>query len=428
MAKVEVPTLASLLEGQVLESSLDCVHCGLCLNVCPTYRLTGRENSSPRGRIYLMRGIAEGRVAAGSTVAEELHFCLGCRACESACPSGVEYGAMLEHARSALVESGARRGLGPRLERWFLARVIARARVRAVFFAGLGMLQRLRLDVVFGGLLPGALSRAAKAAPRVPARRERRPLPACTPAEGERRGSVILLEGCVMRETFGHVNRATVLVLARNGYDVLVPEGQGCCGALQAHAGDLETARSLARRNLAAWKDTDAEAVISNSAGCGASLRGLAHWLGADELEGLPPVKDVCEFLDEVGLRVSMRRLEGRICYDDPCHLVHGQGVSSAPRRLLDSIPGFERVELSDPTACCGAAGIYNITHAETSSQVLAPKLDAIEACGADIVATGNPGCMMQIDSGLRARGLEVEVVHPIELIERASRPDESAA
>lgn len=417
------PTLASLLDAQVHEASLDCVHCGLCLNVCPTYRLTGREGSSPRGRIYLMRGIAEGRVEAGPTVAEELHFCLGCRACETACPSGVEYGAMLEHARSALVESGARTGPGPRLERWLLAHVVARPRVRGPLFALLRALQVLRLDVAARHLLPRGLRRAVETAPRVPARRLRRPLPVLTEACGERRGRVILLEGCVMRETFGEVNRATAAVLARSGYDVLAPEGQGCCGALQAHAGDLDTARDLARRNLDAWRQAGAEAIVVNSAGCGAALRSLHHWLPAAELAGLPAVKDVCEFLDEVGLRTPLAALEGRVCYDDPCHLVHGQGVAAAPRRLLDAIPGLERVELPDASACCGAAGTYGITHRETSQQVLAPKLAAIEACAPDLVATGNPGCMLQIASGLRARGLAIEVVHPIELLERATRP-----
>lgn len=422
MAAGGAPTLASLLEEQVHEASLDCVHCGLCLNVCPTYRLTGRENSSPRGRIYLMRGIVEARVEAGPTVAEELHFCLGCRACETACPSGVEYGAMLEHARSALVLSGARRGVGPWLERWLLAKVVAPPRARAFFFGLLRAVQRLRLDVVARGLLPRTLRSAVAAAPRVPSRAERRPLPELTGALGERRGRVVLLEGCVARETFGGVNRDTVAVLSRNGYDVLVPEGQGCCGALHAHAGDLDTARMLARRNVQAWTAPDIDAVIVNSAGCGAALRGLEHWLEAGELGGLPPVKDVCEFLDEVGLRVPLVPVAARVCYDDPCHLVHGQGVSEAPRRLLDAIPGLERVELPDASTCCGAAGTYNITHRETSQQVLAPKLDSIERCAPDIVATGNPGCMLQIASGLRERGLEIEVVHPVELLERATR------
>jgi glycolate oxidase iron-sulfur subunit len=226
-----------------------------------------------------------------------------------------------------------------------------------------------------------------------------------------------------MRETFGHVNRATVEVLARNGFEVVAPRDQGCCGALQAHAGDLETARALARRNLSAWADAGADAVIVNSAGCGAAVRGLDHWLAADELVGLPAVKDVCEFLDEVGLREPFSPVEVRVCYDDPCHLVHGQGVSAAPRRLLDAIPGLERIELPDASACCGAAGTYNITHRETSDRVLAPKLDAIERIAPDIVATGNPGCMMQIEAGLRSRGLATRVMHPIELLELSSRP-----
>ncbi len=419
--------LASLLDESVYGGSLDCVHCGLCLNVCPTYRLTGRETSSPRGRVYLMRGIAEGRIEAGPTVAEELHFCLGCRSCETACPSGVEYGAMLEHARAALVESGGRRGLGAAIERWGLSRIVARAGARRRFFSLLRLVQLLRLDRLARPLLPRGLAVAAEAAPRVPARSKRAPLPEHTPAEGEQRGTVVLLEGCVMRELFGDVNRATVTVLAREGFEVWVPREQGCCGALQAHAGDLATARDLARSNLAAWKGRGADFVVSNSAGCGAAVRDVEHWvaegeLDAHELEGRPPVRDVCELLDEVGLRSELTAVEGRVCYDDPCHLVHGQGVSDAPRRLLEAIPGLELVAHDDPTACCGAAGTYGMTHRDASQQVLAPKLDALEAVAPDLVATGNPGCMMQIEAGLRGRGNEARVVHPIELLERATR------
>lgn len=418
----DTPTLASLLEENVYSDSLDCVHCGLCLNVCPTYRLTGRETASPRGRVYLMRGIAEGRVESGPTVAEELHFCLGCRACETACPSGVEYGAMLEYARSALVESGARRGVMPALERWLLARVVARPGARRRFFTLLRIAQTLRLDRLARPFLPSSLAAAAEAAPRVPARVERRPLPERTPAEGEQRGTVIVLEGCVMGEIAGHVNRATVAVLAREGFEVLAPREQGCCGALNAHAGDLETARRLARANLEAWRDLGADAVVVNSAGCGAALRDLRHWLAEGELVGVPVVRDVCEWLGERGLRTTLGPLEGRVCYDDPCHLVHGQGVSEAPRHLLDAIPGLERIEHADASACCGAAGTYNLTHRDASLAVLAPKLDALEACAPDVVATGNPGCMMQIEAGLRGRGLAAEVVHPIELLDRAMR------
>ncbi len=423
MSGPDAPSLASLLEANVYGQSLDCVHCGLCLNVCPTYRLTGREGSSPRGRVYLMRGIAEGRVEPGPAVADELYFCLGCRTCETACPSGVEYGAMLEHARAALVRTGARRGASSAGERWLLARIVARAGARRTFFTLLRLVQRLGLDRLARPLLPRRLAVAAQAAPRVPPRAERAPLPERTPAEGEQRGTVVVLEGCVMREVFGAVNRATVDVLAREGFEVLAPREQGCCGALQAHAGDLDTARDLARANLAAWRDLGADAVVVNSAGCGAALRDLRHWLAEDELTGLPPVRDVCEWLDEAGLRTPLREVAGRVCYDDPCHLVHGQGVADAPRRLLAAIPGLELVEHDDPAACCGAAGTYGITHPETSQQVLAPKLDALEACAPDTVATGNPGCMMQIEAGLRGRGNAAEVVHPIELLDRASRP-----
>ena len=410
--------------GEALHArSLDCVHCGLCLSSCPTYIETGRETSSPRGRIYLMRGIAEGKVELGSLLAEESFLCLGCRACETACPAGVEYGAMLEVAREAVVRSGRREEPASRLERWLLREIVPRRGRLRVLVGALGLVQWLRLDRLARPFLPPRLREAQALLPTVPARASRAPLPERIPAEGERRGRVALFTGCVMSEMFGDVHRATARVLARNGFDVWVPRTQGCCGALQAHAGDLPLAGSLARSNASAFEAEEIDAIIVNSAGCGAAMRDAEHWIGDAGREYAGRVRDVCEWLDEVGLRPpppEAQGAQGRLCYDDPCHLVHGQGVQAAPRRLLEALPGLERIEHEGATACCGAAGTYNLTQPAMSRAVLARKLDALEQADPDWIATGNPGCLMQIAAGARERGLRARVVHPVELIDAA--------
>lgn len=416
------------LAGDVYQGTLDCVHCGLCLSHCPTYLATGRETSSPRGRIYLMRGVAEGTIPFGDLVAEELHLCLGCRACETACPSGVQYGAMLELGREAVAKVGLRRGATPVVERAALRHVVAHPGRLRVTFSLLGLVQRLRLDRLLAPVLPARLRGARALLPPVPTRAERRRLPAFTPAEGKRRGRVALLEGCVMAELFGAVNRATVRVLARNGFDVVVPPDQACCGALLAHAGELDSARALARRNVVAFAARDGEsidAVVTNSAGCGAALREIDRWLGGEGRALASKVRDVCEWLDEVGIRAPAGRLEARVAYDDPCHLVHGQRVADAPRRLLAAIPGLALVHHADASTCCGAAGTYNLTQPEMSATVLEAKMKCLEAAAPEIVATGNPGCMLQIRMGAEARGLPIRVVHPVELLDEAYGPAE---
>jgi glycolate oxidase iron-sulfur subunit len=399
--------LAALLPG-----TLDCVHCGLCLPACPTYRLTGRETSSPRGRVYLMRGVAEGRLPLGPALAEEAYFCLGCRACETACPSGVRYGALLEQTRAAVERSGLRAGLAARLERFALRALIPRPRRLAGAFSALALLQQSGLGRL-AALLPARLAAAWRLLPAVPPRSERRRLPRVIPAEGARRGRVALFEGCLMPQMFGVVNAATARVLARNGFEVVVPASQGCCGALHLHAGDPDFAHELEGANVAAFEGADA--IVVNSAGCGAALREGA--LGAR-------VRDVCEFLDEVGLVAEPPPRAGTVCYDDPCHLVHAQRVEAAPRRLLARVPGLRLVPHDDPTSCCGAAGVYNLTHPDASQAVLAPKLDALAKADPDWIATGNPGCLMQLAAGTRARGLRARVVHPVQLLcEDASPP-----
>ncbi|RIL07654.1 MAG: glycolate oxidase, partial [Proteobacteria bacterium] len=252
--------------------------------------------------------------------------------------------------------------------------------------------------------------------------RTRRALPALVPAQGERRGRVGLFVGCVMPELFGDVHAATVRVLARNGFEVVVPRGQGCCGALHAHAGDPAFAHALAARNADAFAAAGVDAVVVNSAGCGAAMREAGHWLPGRGERLAQSVRDVCELLDEAGLRAPTGRVAGTVCYDDPCHLVHGQGVKDAPRRLLAKIDGLALVAHDDPTSCCGAAGIYNLTHAEMSRAVLARKMAALAAADPDWIASGNPGCLAQLRSGVREAGLRARVVHPVELLDRAYR------
>jgi glycolate oxidase iron-sulfur subunit len=424
-AAAERSPLQQALARDVYAESLDCVHCGLCLQTCPTYRVTGRETASPRGRIYLMRGLAEGRLEDPQLLEEEAFACLGCRACETACPSGVKYGDMLEKTRAIVRTSGAGSRFAIALERFALRGIVPHPRRLRGLVTLLSIVQGLRLDRLVALVAPRRLREMIGLLPEIPPARERRRLPTLTSAVGERRGRVALFEGCVMPEFFGRVNDAARLVLARAGYEVIVPERQVCCGALQAHGGDLEFAKNLARRNLRAFENEleTLDAVIVTSAGCSAALRELEGWLGECAAPLAGGVRDILEFLDEVGAEFSHTPMSARVCYDDPCHLVHAQGIAAAPRRLLGAIPDLELVAHRDPEACCGAAGIYNLTQPEMSRAVLRPKLDALLEVSPDVVATANPGCAMQLASGLAERGLATRVVHPIELLEEASRP-----
>jgi glycolate oxidase iron-sulfur subunit len=403
----------------IYEGTLDCVHCGLCLSSCPTYRATGRETSSPRGRVYLMRGVAEGRLPL-EALAEEAYLCLGCRACETACPSGVAFGSLLEETRAEVERAELRRGPAVRLERFALRRIVPRPAALRAVVSLLGVVQRLGLDRLALPFLPRALRELHALAPAVPPRSGRARLPERTPAQPPLRGRVALFEGCIMPELFGAVNAATARVLSREGFEVVVPRGQGCCGALHAHAGDADFAHELAATNVATFASGEFDALVVNSAGCGAALREYGRWLGPAGSGLAGRVRDVCEFLDEVGPRAPCGPLAGGVCYDDPCHLVHGQRVEAAPRRLLARIPELRLVPHREAASCCGAAGIYNLTHRAMSRAVLERKMDALAEADPDWIATGNPGCLMQLRTGARLRGLRAEVVHPVELLDRA--------
>jgi len=423
-AETRAEPTCNVLPGweNIYEKSLDCVHCGLCLNACPTYRETGSEVSSPRGRVFLMRGAAEGRLPLAGVLAEEAYQCLGCRACETACPSGVHYGAMVEQVRYEVERAGLRSGFGRWLEGRALRDLVPHPRRLAFAFDLLSLAERLRLDRLLLPLLPRSARETRALVPRVPPRHERAVLPELVPARGERRGRVGFLVGCVMPQLFGAVNAATVRVLTANGFDVVVPRDQGCCGALHAHAGDADGAAQLARRNARAFAAASVDAVVVNSAGCGAAMRDAAQWLPGEGEVLAASVQDVSELLDAAGLRAPGGRIDASVCYDDPCHLAHGQRVTAPPRRLLAQIPGLRLLEHYEPGACCGAAGIYNITHPSMARAVLDRKMNSLGAVDPDLIASGNPGCMMQLRAGVRRAGLRARVVHPVELLDAAYR------
>ena len=402
--------------------TLDCIHCGLCISACPTYKLTASEPSSPRGRIHLMRAVAEGEIEADAAFAEEMDFCLLCRHCESVCPSGVEFGALMEHTRSEL---GPRTFLGRVSSKLGFGLLTKRPLLRLVA-ASLRLAQQTGLVRLIAPLL-GERGQALTNLPEVPSAKERELLPERTPSSREDSTPVTLLEGCVMPELLGRVNRATVRVLAAAGHEVLVPAKQPtCCGSLQAHNGALDEARILAKQVIAAFEESGEIPVVTNSAGCGSHMKEYAN-LFADEADWRERaerfsarVKDLSEVLAERPLTAPItENVSGPITYDDPCHLCHGQGVRSEPRAILDQT-GHERVELRDSESCCGSAGIYSALRPKDAALILEPKLEALESSGAKTLVTANPGCQLQWQAGIKSRGLQVEVLHLAELLERS--------
>ena len=396
----------------------NCVHCGFCLQACPTYLATSDENDSPRGRIVLMRALVEGDLPLDDpSVRSHIDRCLGCRACESACPSGVPYGHLLEATRATLA---TQRPL-PRLARVILG-VFERPALLAIALAGARVLRASGLPRLLSRL-PGRLGFAfamLQSTERPVARR------AYEAAGSGSRGRVALLEGCVMKGLFAETNRATARVLIVNDFATVPAEGQGCCGALHAHAGDLEGARNLARRNVAAFERSTADFIAVNASGCGAMLKEYGALLDDDAAwreraaRVAARARDISELLALSGPKAG-GALDHSVTYDAPCHLLHAQRVSAPPLAVLAAIPGLRLSPLADADQCCGSAGIYNLIEPEMSDAVLEPKLDRIAESGAALVATGNPGCLMQIGAGLArrgGRGGRARVVHPVDLLD----------
>jgi Fe-S oxidoreductase len=413
------PKIASLDIPELYQ----CVHCGLCLNQCPTYRALRLEPESPRGRIHLVKAAADGRIELSDRFKEHLYLCLLCRACETACPSGVQYGRIAETAREQLGPPGS-----PRMRtvlNFAFTQLFPHPKRLRVLAGLLRLYQRTGLQRLIRPLLPKKLREMESMLPLIP-ERFFRPTANILLAIGKRRAKVAMLNGCVMPLLFGDVNEATVRVLRRNGCEIVFPQAQTCCGALNTHNGESVAAKAMARQNIDAFLGAGVDAVIVNAAGCGAAMKEY-HYLLRDDPNYAERakkfssiVKDAGQFLGDLGLIGTLGPVKMTVTYQDPCHLAHGQRVRSQPRKLLQAIPGLQLKEMDGADRCCGSAGIYNITHPGMSQHLLKEKMQSVASTEADSVVAPNPGCMLQLRYGSREYGPNVRVYHLMELLERA--------
>jgi len=405
-----------------------CVHCGFCLSTCPSYLLLGQEMASPRGRIYLMRAGAEGRVGMSGAVVGHFDTCLGCMACETACPSGVRYTPLIEETRAA-IEQHHRRPMGDRVFRQLLFLVLPfPARLRLLAWP-LAFLNALRAWPRLLSALPAKLRNLIALAPTATPWRAARAVPARTAAAGKARLRVGLLTGCVQQVFFSHVNQATVRVLSADGCEVLAPADQRCCGALALHAGRDGEARASARRLIAAFDGLRLDCIVVSAAGCGSAMKGYGDLLKDDPAWAgragafAATVRDVTETLAGLGTpRATRHRLDLRVAYHDACHLAHAQGVRSEPRQLLESIPGVTVAPLAEHEICCGSAGIFNLVQPEMAAELGRRKVERIADATPDVVVTSNPGCILQIGAHARAAGHLFPVLHIVEVLDASIR------
>jgi len=420
----------SAIDKPEYEDYSRCVHCGLCSNHCPTYRLWGREADSPRGRIKQMSLVDQGRLELGETFVTHIDRCLNCRACETACPSGVEYGKLLELAR-AQIEQKYKRPLASRIARDLVyRRLLPYPRRIALAARLLKFYQRSGIAAIARGtgiLRLMGLHEREQLMPKIDSDFFFSELGKTFPARGPRRARVALFAGCVAQVTFSELNRATIRVLQANGCEVVVPGAQVCCGALAAHAGVRDVARSLSRKNQAAFLAEEYDAIITNAAGCGSTLKEYTHLFAGEDAahaqaeQFTAKVRDVSEFLAELGLAAPLRAVPLRVTYQDSCHLCHGQKVREAPRKLIRAIPGVELVEMQLSEQCCGSAGVYNVTETKASLDLLALKMEYAAQTKAQAIVTGNPGCILQLRAGAALHRTGQEVLHVVELLDRAS-------
>ncbi|MBI1806581.1 MAG: (Fe-S)-binding protein [Ignavibacteria bacterium] len=408
-----------------------CIHCGMCLPVCPTYAMTYQEQSSPRGRIRLIRSLHDGSLQLSDEFVNEMYFCLDCQACQTACPAGVQYGSLVEDARHIISQQG-QEPLSLRLFKKLFLRGVLASKSRTKMAARL-------MKLYFKSGLQDAVDQSgilSLFSDRIHAKHQLLPqvsdeffdddVPEVISPKGKPLGRVAFLSGCIMNVAFPSIHRDAVGVLVKAGYEVVIPKEQVCCGSLHGHNGDVEGAKSLARNNIEAFEKHNYEALIVDSAGCGAFLKEYGR-LFADDAEYASRAaeiskksKDVTEFLAGIELPKPITSLNKRVTYHDACHLVHTQKISHEPRRLITSIPGVEFVELPESTWCCGSAGIYNIVRFDDSMKLLERKMENLASTHADIVATANPGCHLQLHYGIKKFGLKMEVMHPVSLLARA--------
>ena len=414
------------------ESSGNCIHCGLCVASCPTFLELGTEMDSPRGRIQLMRSIDQGTVPLDGVSVRHLDLCLGCRACETTCPSGVRYGALIEGARH-FIESRHRRGWRDRARRWVVNRAFPNPAVMRVFGWAVRCMTRLGLHrLARSGLVPAKVRGLLRYVPEGEDAFRPVRLPERTAPRGEVRHRVGLLAGCVMQSLFGETHASTLQLLTRHGCEVRVPAGAGCCGALLLHNGDRERGLELARRTIAAFDSPELDAVLTNAAGCGAAMREYGEHFKDDSAirpaaeRVAAKVRDVAEFLHGLPDFTPGKHMNVKVAYHDACHLLNGQGVQAEPRRLLKDVPGVDWVDLHEAEVCCGSAGSYNLTEPELAGRLAARKAGNVMATGADVLVTGNPGCIIQIRAALRDRGSAIRVMHTADFLAEAYANDEA--
>jgi glycolate oxidase iron-sulfur subunit len=434
MAVSEPALHATPFPDRPTQADLDrCVHCGLCLNACPTYRELGVEMDSPRGRIYQMVQVSTGAAGITASYLEHIGLCLACRGCETACPSGVKYGRLVEAARAEIYEKTPRRW-HVRAAQWLVfKRLLPSPTALRIVAGGLWAYERSGLQrlVRSSGVLKlfGRLGDVERLSPSAELPTFFRNYGRVFPAEGRRRYKVALLGGCIANVSFARLHEATVRVLQKNGCEVHVPENQTCCGALQAHAGLRAEARRLARRNIDALLPGGYDAILTNTAGCGSTLKEYGELLEGDaEYEGKARqfsglMKDVTEFLAFIELnRDELRPLACHVTYQDSCHLAHGQKIKAAPRKLLRAIPGMTFREMPNSDVCCGSAGIYNVVQNEMATAILERKMSSANSVPAEVIATANPGCLLQMRAGVRLYGRGQRVLHVVELLDESYR------
>jgi len=423
-----MPTTATATERSYLDLISDCVHCGFCLPACPTYRSWANEMDSPRGRIDLMKGVAENAIPLTPTVVEHFDRCLGCMGCVTACPSGVRYDLLIEATR-ATVEERTHRSPFDRAFRALIFWLFPYPKRLAAFAPWLALYARSGLQSLVRRsgllrLLPARLQQLEELTP--PASAPATPLPERTAARGSTRARVGLVAGCVQRVFFPNVNAATIRVLAAEGCEVLVPPKQGCCGALSLHAGRYAEALRFARALVDAFDTADLDFIAINAAGCGSALKQYGTLLAGDPayaqraLRFAAKVRDVHELLAALEPRAPRAAIPVRVAYHDACHLAHAQKIREQPRALLRSIPLLELLEIPSGEECCGSAGVYNLLEPEAAREIGDRKVKALVTTGAELLASANPGCTLQIRSRLRARGLNIDAAHPIEILDRS--------